>query len=184
MLGALNIFTDLMLIALPWKSLFSIQRSFAERLRLMGLFSIGIFLVAITVIRLPLNIANSSAQVNRTTWASVESFGAAFVANVPALFTLRRRVPNRSTGTFTGATHGSHSRTTDFQSRGEGWKSVGSRSQVNGAEDDGDKDVLSFEQLMRGGGSSGIMVRRSVELSELDIHGKSLEPNKQMYHAM
>jgi hypothetical protein len=30
-------------------------------------------------------------QVNRTTWASVESFAAAFVVNIPTLYTLRRK---------------------------------------------------------------------------------------------
>lgn len=32
-------------------------------------------------------------QVNRTTWVSVKAFTAAFVANVPTLYTLRRRTP-------------------------------------------------------------------------------------------
>jgi hypothetical protein len=59
------------------------------------LFSLGVFLVIITVIRLPLNIKDSSFQVNRTTWASVESFTAAFVANVPTLYTLRKKLPEK-----------------------------------------------------------------------------------------
>ncbi|KAE9366783.1 hypothetical protein N431DRAFT_495177 [Stipitochalara longipes BDJ] len=90
-LGALNIFTDILLIILPMPALFEIRRSFPAKLRLFGLFSIGIFLVVITVIRLPLNFDHGMYQVNRTTWASVESFGAAFVANIPTLYTLRKR---------------------------------------------------------------------------------------------
>lgn len=38
--------------------------------------------------------ASSTAQVNRNTWGSVEEFFAAFVANVPTLFTLRKD-PNK-----------------------------------------------------------------------------------------
>jgi hypothetical protein len=90
-LGALNIFTDILLIILPFPALFEIRRSFSAKLRLFSLFSLGIFLVIITVIRLPLNFNHGTYQVNRTTWASVESFVAAFVANIPTLYTLRRR---------------------------------------------------------------------------------------------
>lgn len=68
-----------------------------RKLRLLGLFSLGIFLVAITVIRLPFNVHNADTQVNRTTWASAEAFTAAFVANVPTLFTLRKPLREKST---------------------------------------------------------------------------------------
>jgi hypothetical protein len=74
-------------------ALLEIRRSFPAKLRLFTLFSLGIFLVVITVIRLPLNFDHGMAQVNRTTWASVEAFTAAFVANIPTLYTLRRRTP-------------------------------------------------------------------------------------------
>jgi hypothetical protein len=90
-LGALNIFTDVLLILLPMPALFEIRRSFPAKLRLFSLFSVGLFLVAITIIRLPLNFNHGMYQVNRTTWASVESFAAAFVANIPTLYTLRKR---------------------------------------------------------------------------------------------
>jgi hypothetical protein len=89
-IGALNIFTDILLIILLFPALFEIRRSFPAKLRLFSLFSLGIFLI-ITVIRLPLNFNHGTYQVNRTTWASVESFVAAFVANIPTLYTLRRR---------------------------------------------------------------------------------------------
>jgi hypothetical protein len=72
-------------------ALFEIRRSFPAKLRLFSLFSVGLFLVAITIIRLPLNFNHGMYQVNRTTWASVESFAAAFVANIPTLYTLRKR---------------------------------------------------------------------------------------------
>jgi hypothetical protein len=61
-----------------------------RRLALIGLFSIGFLLVAVAVARLPI-YGNGTSQVNRNTWGSVEEFAAAFVANVPTLFALRRR---------------------------------------------------------------------------------------------
>jgi hypothetical protein len=181
-LGALNIFTDILLILLPMPTLFSIQRSLGQRLRLAGLFSIGFFLVAITIIRLPLNFANGSAQVNRTTWASVESFAAAFVANIPTLFTLRRRAPDLSSASRTGATNNSHIRTGDYASR-EGWRHMGSRSQVN-AEDDSDKDILVNSRPVAGSMNKGILVRRSIELAEFDGHKGDLEKSSFNHHAL
>lgn len=159
-----------MLIFLPMPTLFSIQRSIGERLRLAALFSVGFFLVAITVVRLPLNFAHGSAQVNRTTWASVEAFGAAFVANVPTLFTLRRKATQLSSGTMSGGVNSSNARTRvgDFPSR-DGWRHVGSRSQVN-AEDDSDKDILVNSRTVLGKENQGITVRRSVELTAFDNH--------------
>lgn len=94
-LAALNIATDIMLIALPMPALWRVQRSVPVRLRIMGIFSIGFFLVAITIVRLPINYTES-AQVSRTTWASAEAFAAAFVANAPTLYTLRRNRRNNN----------------------------------------------------------------------------------------
>jgi hypothetical protein len=62
------------------------------------LFSLGVFLVIVTIIRLPLNVRDASLQVNRTTWVSLEAFAAAFVANVPALYTLRKKLPDTIIG--------------------------------------------------------------------------------------
>lgn len=60
-----------------------------RRLQYIALFSIGLLLIAIAIVRLPY-YTSSTAQVNRNTWGSVEEFFAAFVANVPTLFTLRK----------------------------------------------------------------------------------------------
>jgi hypothetical protein len=61
-----------------------------RRLSLVGLFSIGLLLIAIAIIRLPIR-ARSTIQLNRNTWGSAEEFAAALVANIPTLFSLRRR---------------------------------------------------------------------------------------------
>lgn len=169
-----------MLIFLPMPVIFKIQRSLVERLRIIALLSVGFFLVAITVVRLPINFANGSAQVNRTTWASVESFGAAFVANVPTLFTLRRRSPHLTSGSLS-ATNGSVSRTraTDFHQSRDGWRHMESRSQVN-AEGDSDKDIL----VSSPSDYKGITVRRSIELVEVDAQGHHLRSEKSFNDAM
>jgi hypothetical protein len=62
-----------------------------RRLQLISLFSIGFLLIAIAIVRLPINWGYATTQFNRNIWGSVEEFAAAFVANVPTLFSLRRR---------------------------------------------------------------------------------------------
>ncbi|KAK4695472.1 hypothetical protein P7C71_g2286, partial [Lecanoromycetidae sp. Uapishka_2] len=54
--------------------------------------------VAITVVRLPQNWNNATAQVNRTTWASAELLSSAIVANAPTFYSLnmKRREKNSS----------------------------------------------------------------------------------------
>ncbi|KAL2828175.1 hypothetical protein BDW59DRAFT_51238 [Aspergillus cavernicola] len=92
-LVALNITTDAMLILLPMPWLIRVRRPWMKRLQYIGLFSVGLLLIAIAIVRLPY-YSSSTAQVNRNTWGSVEEFFAAFVANVPTLFTLRKD-PNK-----------------------------------------------------------------------------------------
>ncbi|KAL4967393.1 uncharacterized protein BDV14DRAFT_198123 [Aspergillus stella-maris] len=92
-LVALNITTDAMLILLPMPWLLRVRKSWAKRLQYVVLFSVGLLLIAIAIVRLPY-YNSSTAQVNRNTWGSVEEFFAAFVANVPTLFTLRKD-PNK-----------------------------------------------------------------------------------------
>ncbi|KAL4872099.1 hypothetical protein BDV12DRAFT_6316 [Aspergillus spectabilis] len=92
-LVALNITTDALLILLPMPWLLRVRKSWMKRLQYVGLFSVGLLLIAIAIVRLPY-YNSSTAQVNRNTWGSVEEFFAAFVANVPTLFTLRKD-PNK-----------------------------------------------------------------------------------------
>ncbi|KAJ5874133.1 uncharacterized protein N7529_002563 [Penicillium soppii] len=95
-LGVLNVITDLMLIALPIPILVLVKRSTVEKLQLAILFGVGLFIVAITIARLPQNAKNPTAQVNRTTWASVELLAAAIVANAPVLYGLIKGQRQRS----------------------------------------------------------------------------------------
>lgn len=69
-----------------------------RKIQLYALFLFGFFIVAITVVRLPQDWNNATAQVNRTTWASAELLASAIVANAPMLYSLnkRRRSPHSS----------------------------------------------------------------------------------------
>ncbi|KAH7000841.1 hypothetical protein B0J12DRAFT_722695 [Macrophomina phaseolina] len=90
-LGILNIVTDVMLMVLPIPIFFHyLRRPLLQRLHIASLFCLGIFIVAITIIRLPQNHNQAVSQVNRTTWASIELFVAAVAVNAPVLYTLRR----------------------------------------------------------------------------------------------
>lgn len=105
-LGVLNILTDLMLLLLPLPTLFSLQTPWKRKLRLMVICTLGIFIIAITVIRLPINALNASVQANRTVWASTELLTAAIVANAPTLY-----------GAFNKARHRGQDRTFDASDR-------------------------------------------------------------------
>ncbi|OOO08004.1 hypothetical protein OAory_01045040 [Aspergillus oryzae] len=87
---SMNISTDTMLMLLPMPWLLRVKTSWTRRLQLVGLFAIGLLLIAIAIVRLP-SFDDNTSQLNRNTWGSVEEFLAAFVANVPTLYTLRRR---------------------------------------------------------------------------------------------
>ncbi|OQD93837.1 hypothetical protein PENVUL_c169G05256 [Penicillium vulpinum] len=102
-LGVLNVVTDVMLIALPIPILVMVKRSNVEKLQLAILFAVGLFIVAITIARLPQNVKNYSAQVNRTTWASVELLAAAIVANAPVLYGLLKGQRQKSKEAASGA---------------------------------------------------------------------------------
>lgn len=45
-----------------------------------------VFIIAITIIRLPINAMHAAVQANRTTWASTELLAAAIVVNAPVLY--------------------------------------------------------------------------------------------------
>ncbi|KAJ4861969.1 hypothetical protein T069G_02923 [Trichoderma breve] len=93
-LGVLNIVTDFMLIVLPIPVILKLKAPLARKAQLFALFTLGIFIIAITIIRLPINSSHPYSQVNRTTWASTELLTAAIVVNAPTLYSFwnkRRR---------------------------------------------------------------------------------------------
>ncbi|KAI5459717.1 hypothetical protein BGZ63DRAFT_360319 [Mariannaea sp. PMI_226] len=107
--GVLNIVTDTMLLILPIPVVITLKTAWQRKAQLLALFTLGVFIIAITIIRLPINASNKDSQVNRTTWASTELLTAAIVVNAPTLYGLwnKRRqeksASSRSQGT--GAPH-------------------------------------------------------------------------------
>ncbi|KAJ5167239.1 uncharacterized protein N7482_006020 [Penicillium canariense] len=88
---SLNIATDGMLLIFPLPLIFNLRQCpLKTRLQLLGLFSLGILLTIIAVLRLPV-YENGTSQLRRYIWGSIEQFCAALVANLPTLYSLRRR---------------------------------------------------------------------------------------------
>ncbi|KAF4972716.1 hypothetical protein FSARC_781 [Fusarium sarcochroum] len=125
--GVLNIVTDTMLLVLPIPLIVSLRTAWQRKAQLCALLTLGVFIIAITVARLPINTENKDSQVNRTTWASIELLTAAIVVNAPAIYGLwnkRRQAKSesRSQGTHTRSygqgTHisAAHTTTSDNQS--------------------------------------------------------------------
>lgn len=75
-----------MLIILPLPTIFKLKAPPSRKAQLVVLFTLGIFIILITVIRLPINSQNAASQVSRTTWASTELLTAAIVVNAPTLY--------------------------------------------------------------------------------------------------
>ncbi|KAH7009778.1 hypothetical protein EDB80DRAFT_868307 [Ilyonectria destructans] len=67
--GVLNIVTDAMLLAVPIPLSVSLKTSWKRKLRLYALYALGVFIVAIAIIRLPINSIHKDRQVNQPTWA-------------------------------------------------------------------------------------------------------------------
>lgn len=75
-----------MLLALPVPTLISLQTPWRTKLRLFTICALGLFIIAITIIRLPINALHATVQANRTTWASTELLAAAIAVNAPVLY--------------------------------------------------------------------------------------------------
>lgn len=88
--GVTNIVTDLMLLILPLPLVFKMKADWRRKIRYSTIFLLGIFIIAITIIRLPINALNKEIQANRSIWASTELFTSALVVNIPTLYGLWR----------------------------------------------------------------------------------------------
>lgn len=65
-------------------------------MQLCSLFSIGIFLVAVSVVRIIQGVPHARSQLSRTVWGSIETLFASIVAQVPTLYTLLRNSTQNS----------------------------------------------------------------------------------------
>ena len=82
-MGTLNIATDIMLVLIPLPLVFKAKLPIMRKVQLGLLFCVSFFVIAITIIRMPIIIGNQSLQKARTLWASIECIAAAMVANAP-----------------------------------------------------------------------------------------------------
>ncbi|KAG7135490.1 hypothetical protein HYQ45_006759 [Verticillium longisporum] len=107
--GILNIVTDLMLILLPLPLVVAMQAAWRLKAQLYVLFLLGLFIIAISIVRLPITTLHKDSQLDRSTWASVELLVTAFVVNAPTMYGLwnnGRRAHATSNGEETGDTFG------------------------------------------------------------------------------
>lgn len=99
MLGILNIVTDFMLLVLPLPYVIGLTVPVRRKVQLIALFTLGIFIILITAIRLPINSIHKDSQDNRTLWATTELLTAAIVVNATAIWGLwNKRQRDKSSG--------------------------------------------------------------------------------------
>ncbi|PHH52969.1 hypothetical protein CFIMG_002203RA [Ceratocystis fimbriata CBS 114723] len=172
--GVTNIVTDFMLLLLPIPLLIGLQANARLKLQLSVLFTLGIFIIAITVIRLPINSLNQSLQSSRTTWASTELFTSAVVVNAPTLYGFwnkrRQASKNASSNPTGGRTGGSTVGTAAGSYSASGTRRGPRRpgSQIDYmANIEGDIYDDSYEMGARRPPLGGIMQTKEVRVSEL-----------------
>ncbi|RDW89139.1 hypothetical protein BP6252_01171 [Coleophoma cylindrospora] len=88
-MGGTNILTDLLLMLIPLPVVFRTQLPWRTKVQLCGVFSIGVFVILVSVLRIKFVLADNSQQ-NKLLWAELECFAAAIVANGPILYGLYR----------------------------------------------------------------------------------------------
>ncbi|KAI5816211.1 hypothetical protein BZA77DRAFT_247311 [Pyronema omphalodes] len=86
-MAALNIVTDLYLIAIPLPLVIRARLPLKRKLQLSFLFSLSFLIVIVTITRMAglLRRENKLSQQSRSLWASIEIFIACIVANAPIL---------------------------------------------------------------------------------------------------
>ncbi|UQC91447.1 uncharacterized protein CLUP02_16982 [Colletotrichum lupini] len=156
--GVLNIVTDFMLLVLPLPLVFSLKTPWQRKIQLYALFTLGVFIIAITVIRLPINITNKDSQINRTTWASTELLTAAIVVNAPTLYGLwNKRRQAKSSSKSHGGTSGLH-----YYGRGTNVSTHRSTVRRGNAEE----EAYAMSTRRKLGPMEGIMQTKEVIVSE------------------
>ena len=154
--STLNIFTDLMLIALPLPQLLRVKRPLMEKLRLVALFTVGFAIVAVSLTRLILNVAVLQRAGASRHIANAEVFFAAVVANATAIYGLM----HLGKGTKGSATaHGY----------------LGSRSGTKSQTHDADRDYTRMEN-----GAVEMGRRRPAAMVTSGISKHELESDEEM----
>ncbi|CVL13555.1 uncharacterized protein FPRN_13082 [Fusarium proliferatum] len=126
-LAAGNISTDIALLILPFPTLAVARLNTRTKIQLGVLFSIGLLVIAITIVRIPLILGDAMSQKARSTWATIEILCSCIVANTPFFYGLLRELgqhkgtqpsatdPSRSEGPFYLQSKGADHRSYELQ---------------------------------------------------------------------
>ncbi|CVL05114.1 uncharacterized protein FMAN_13057 [Fusarium mangiferae] len=122
-----NISTDIALLILPFPTLAVARLNTRTKIQLGVLFSIGLLVIAITIVRIPLILNDAMSQKARSTWATIEILCSCIVANTPFFYGLLRELgqhkgtqpsatdPSRSEGPFYLQSKGADHRSYELQ---------------------------------------------------------------------
>ncbi|KAF5003087.1 hypothetical protein FDECE_10346 [Fusarium decemcellulare] len=99
-----NIITDIALLVLPFPTLAVARLNLRTKIQLGILFSIGILLITITIVRVPLILNDSMSQKSRSTWATIEILCGCIVANTPFYYGIVRELQHHK-GTQSSVTN-------------------------------------------------------------------------------
>jgi hypothetical protein len=84
-----NIITDASLMAVSFHLVLSVRIDVMQKLRILSLFAVGIFLITISIIRI-IQGRESRTQSGHTLWASLEILFAIIAAVTPTIYALGR----------------------------------------------------------------------------------------------
>lgn len=148
-----NIITDLVLMAIPLSLILSARIETMKRLRILALFSVGLFLISISIARI-IRGRDSRSQAGHTLWASLEVFFSSVVAVTPIIYALVR---NREDTTYSQS-HDLH-------------KTVGSRGYTGSVEADDKYIARIWTDIEQAESSSatGILVKTSFQTSDAQV---------------
>ncbi|EXL55764.1 hypothetical protein FOCG_06311 [Fusarium oxysporum f. sp. radicis-lycopersici 26381] len=122
-----NISTDIALLILPFPTLAVARLNTRTKIQLGVLFSIGLLVITITIVRIPLILNDAMSQKARSTWATIEILCSFIVANTPFFYGLLRELgqhkgthpsvtnPSRSEGPFYLQSKGADHRSYELQ---------------------------------------------------------------------
>lgn len=140
-----------MLLVLPLPTLISLQTSWRTKIRLYILCALGLFIIAITIIRLPINAMHAAVQANRTTWASTELLTAAIVVNAPTLYGAinrwRRRLRNETYASKSHQGDFSNARTVGSSARAKRFRRFTHSNALYDVDDDDDDELMLRTQI-------------------------------------
>ncbi|KAH7085524.1 hypothetical protein BKA63DRAFT_19450 [Paraphoma chrysanthemicola] len=91
-----NIGTDLLLMAVPLSLILSTKIALMQRLRILLLFSIGVFLIVFSIVRI-IQGKSATTQYAHTLWASLEVLFGTIVAVTPTIYALAHNIREETT---------------------------------------------------------------------------------------